>query len=245
MDDDKTVNLSLEAATRGDKGDFAESSSRARNRTVMLTPEITGQVRARLAQGPGQDPHAPLASAQTQLLGGSGGFESVRSAPNGSGLGGGMHSRHALPEPTEAPRQPSFTPPVPQRAVVADREGIVWVKESPVVGFLVSYDTNENGQVYELRVGRVMVTNQSQGETNTLVIKSDSVSPMHAIVRVGSGGDIQVLDQLSENGTTIRRFATGEEEHLAGDKGALEHGDIVRFGERSFHVCIVPRVSEE
>ena len=238
MDDDKTVNLSLEAAARGEKGEYSESSSRARNRTVMLTPEITGQVRARLAQDPSQEPlgaPAPnLIGAPTQHL--SGGFESVRGSPHAPALQGRGHS----PEPVEHSRA---HPPQPQ-PVHRDREGIVWVKESPVVGFLVCYDVNENGQVYELRVGRVMVTNQSQGETNTLVIKSDAVSPMHAIIRVGAGGDIQVLDQLSEAGTTIRRFGSGEEEHLAGDKGNLEHGDVVKFGDRSFYVCIVPRPVE-
>jgi len=84
-----------------------------------------------------------------------------------------------------------------------------------------------------------MITSQAAPGSNCLVIKDDSVSPMHAIMRISSGGEIQVLDQLSEFGTKIMRFGSTEEEQLSGDKGAVEHGDIIKFGNRKFHVCVI------
>jgi hypothetical protein len=62
---------------------------------------------------------------------------------------------------------------------------------------------------------------------------------MHAILRITAAGEIQILDQLSEFGTRIRRFGSNEEEQLSGDKSSLEHGDVVKFGDRSFHLCVV------
>lgn len=52
---------------------------------------------------------------------------------------------------------------------------------------------------------------------------------------------MQVLDQLSEFGTKVRRSGTGEVCHLSGDKSGLYHGDVLQIGNRSFHVCLVAR----
>ncbi|WKZ56428.1 MAG: FHA domain-containing protein [Bdellovibrionota bacterium] len=238
MENDKTININLEdpTASRSEKSEFgSESASRARNRTVMLTPEITGQVRARLAQE--AEHHAqPAIGIPMPPSSASTGFETPRQTGMGSPV-----SRRA-PEP---PAQMAYSqPPHPHAAasaVAAQRPGITWVKETKVVGFLVSYDGNPNGEVFELRVGRMMVTSRAQGETNVLLIDDESVSPMHAIVRIGERGDIQVLDQLSEYGTKIRRAGSSEEEHLSGDKADITHGDVIKFGARSFYVCLVPR----
>jgi hypothetical protein len=118
-------------------------------------------------------------------------------------------------------------------------KGIVWAKETPVVGFMVSYDATPNGDIFVLRSGRLMVTSDPNQGENCLVVEDPSVSPMHAILRITAAGEIQILDQLSEFGTHIRRFGSMEEEQLSGDKSSLDHGDIVKFGNRTFHICIV------
>lgn len=130
-------------------------------------------------------------------------------------------------------------PAASQQAAPFTGSGVLWAKEGPVVGFLVSYDDNENGEVFELRPGRLIVTSEAVGNGNYLVLASETVSPMHAIMRIGATGEIQVLDQLSEHGTVIQRFGSEDEETLSGDKGSLEHGDVISFGERKLHVCIV------
>ncbi len=203
-----------------------ESGARARNRTVMLTPEITSQVRSRLAKE--MDPPAAPPPAYGH-----------RGAEGGAGstyMPAGGHAHHEAPAP-------AFTP-APARAPVAAhgaRPLAVWSKLSPIVGFLVSYDKNTNGDVYELRGGRLIVTSEAAAAGNYMLVEDATVSPMHAIMRISANGEIQVLDQLSEHGTKIRRFGAKEEQELSGDKSSLEHGDLIKFGERSFHVCLVTR----
>ncbi|MBX7145536.1 MAG: FHA domain-containing protein [Oligoflexia bacterium] len=215
MDNEKNLNFEASAQKEGDFQ--SESSSRARNRTVMLTPEITGQVRARIAQEMDQGFTGPGKQAEPQ-------------SATGTFVPGPNVGRASAADSGE------FRP-----VTGAQKPAIAWSKETPVVGFLVSFDSNPNGEVYELRSGRLMVTSQPAGGSNCLLIKDDSVSPMHAIMRVSSTGEIQVLDQLSEFGTKIQRFGSTEEQALSGDKGTVEHGDVIKFGNRRFHVCVIAK----
>lgn len=118
-------------------------------------------------------------------------------------------------------------------------EEVHWKSCTPLVGFLVSFDYEPAGSYLELRTGRLIVSAQPDLASNCLVLSHESVSPSHAVMRVAAGGSIQVLDQLSESGTRIRKFDTGEEILLSGEKAVLSHGDIVSFGDRNFHVCLV------
>lgn len=232
MDNDKTLNF--EPASPPKENEFSgESSSRARNRTVMLTPEITGQVRARLAQE--IDPATPSPMPPPR----DGGFESVIGR---GGFSPPVESRpksETRPESGYAQATSVVRPPVTASSPTPRERGIVWTKETPVVGFMVSFDSNPNGDIFVLRSGRLMVTSDTNQMENCLIVDDPSVSPMHAILRITSAGEIQILDQLSEFGTHIRRFGSSVEEQLSGDKSSLEHGDVVKFGNRSFHLCVV------
>ena len=108
-----------------------------------------------------------------------------------------------------------------------------------LVGFLVSFDADSRGSFVELREGRMIVTSESVGAAPCLVLADSSVSPMHAIMKIVSGEPLHILDQLSEFGTRIWHSDSGHEERLAGEKGIARHGDVVYFGERKFHVCLV------
>lgn len=198
---------------------------RARNKTVMLTPEITGEVRARLASelqsggGPGR------AADDSPLFAGRRPLEVGESA---SSPFGGLNEGH-----------PQVSEHQGGRSIEAAVERVVWSQKTPVRGFLVSYDRDENGVVFELRVGRLIVSSEAGRSGNFLVVQDQTISPMHAILRISDTGEIQVLDQLSEFGTTIRRLGESEVVELSGDKGVLGHGDIVSFGNRKFCVCVV------
>ena len=124
-----------------------------------------------------------------------------------------------------------------EEQMVGSNELINWEKETKIIGFLVDYDTDQNGQVAILRTGRVIVSSDKVDKGNCFVIKDDSVSPMHAIVLAKESGII-VLDQLSEFGTSIERSG-GEKLELSGDKASLEHGDLLSFGEKKYKVCLV------
>lgn len=122
----------------------------------------------------------------------------------------------------------------------ARHDEVFWKSDSPLVGFFVSYDHDPRGAYVELRTGRLIVSSQREESGSCFVISDPSVSPMHAIMRVASNS-VQVLDQLSEAGTRVKRGGSQEEIFLSGEKSTLSHGDIVFFGERKFYVLLVVR----
>jgi hypothetical protein len=246
MDNDKNAGFEKTPAAEGEKqGERPAQSSapRARNRTVMLTPEITGQVRARLAQDIGESGiAAPSGGGNDRASASDAGFVPVSSRSR-AGFEG--DSRKSSSSGFTAPPAPSRQGPAAPAGHVQHNPGVVWQKKTPVIGFLVSFDADTNGDVYELRTGRVIVTSEPSGTGNFFIVNDDTVSPMHAILRIAASGEVQVLDQLSEFGTKIKRFGSDEEIELSGEKGTLEHGDIVRFGKRNFNVCIIQKGSAE
>lgn len=122
----------------------------------------------------------------------------------------------------------------------AQYDEIFWKSDSPLVGFLVSYDHDPKGAYVELRTGRLIVSSQREESGSCFVVSDPSVSPMHAIMRVANNS-VQVLDQLSEAGTRVKRGGSQEEIFLSGEKSSLSHGDIVFFGDRKFYVLLVMR----
>lgn len=122
---------------------------------------------------------------------------------------------------------------------VVHSQAIVWVPKTRLVGFLVSFDRSPTGEAFELRSGRFSVSSKATGQPNTLVIEDDTVSDAHAVVRVSPRGEIQVLDNLSQHGTRIKRFGSGEPLEISGEKASLEDGDVVSFGSRSFEICLI------
>ena len=140
----------------------------------------------------------------------------------------------SIPQPKEAIKREA--PVQPKKLNTGDF--IDWVKESPVCGFLVSFDKNPNGDVFNLHSGRLVVTSEAPSSGNVFYLDDESVSPMHAVLRISPKGEIQVLDQLSEAGTRIERL-DGEVLELSGDKANLQHGDLLSFGQRTFKVCLI------
>ena len=124
-----------------------------------------------------------------------------------------------------------------EKEMVASNELIRWDKETKVIGFLVDYDADPNGQVAIIRLGRVIVSSDAVDKGSCFVIDDETVSPMHAIL-LAKESSVIVLDQLSEYGTTVER-AGGEKLDLSGDKATLEHGDVLSFGEKKYKVCLV------
>ena len=154
---------------------------------------------------------------------------------------------YAKPEPryvaeplhVPEPQQPQYETEAMPIERSSKPEEIYWKNNTQLVGFLVSFDYEPNGSYLELRVGRLIVSSKFEGSGNCLVLQDESVSPMHAIMRITLGNSVQVLDQLSESGTRIQRAGGGEEQFLSGEKSTLSHGDVIVFGDRSFYVCLI------
>ena len=285
-------------AVEGDKSSTAEpqdrsaqrgnSSSRARNQTVMLSPELTGQVRSMLNKGEGQQNPDPLSELlpplgwdrpqQPSVVPSSGSSSASHpSARHSSGGDYGSNLSHEsdlsagskkptgklrsgsnpTPESTagSSSSHPSFTlnPNVARSTPShAGQTMVANVHRAPerspksrIVGFFISFDKIENGEVFEIRVGRWLLTSRTTDHGDNILIDDESVSPLHAIVRATSEGKVQVLDQLSEFGTGVTRVGSSQEDEVAGAMVNLSHGDRVRFGKRHFVVCIVPKVEKD
>ena len=117
------------------------------------------------------------------------------------------------------------------------RDLIRWSKSTPITGFLVSFKDNKEGDYFVLRAGRLIVSSDASAKGSLLLLDDETVSPMHAIIRIAEKNVI-VLDQLSENGTSVQR-ADGEQLELSGDKTNLQHGDEISFGDKTFKVCLL------
>lgn len=116
--------------------------------------------------------------------------------------------------------------------------------QSRVVGFLVSFDKDALGEVYDIRVGRKLITSRPTDHGEFILIDDKTVSPLHAIVRAAEDGKIQVLDQLSEFGTGVIKAGSTEEHDVTGAMVALQHGDTIRFGERKFIFASIPQAKK-
>jgi len=281
-------------ATGSEQESRGNLASRARNRTVLLTPDTIGQVRAGMPQEDDssvlQDPMSelmppvswdyqqPAAQAAPQqpaadegYVGISKAIEDVRKEAAGpvkrstgkfaTSVGPStrpisMAQTAVMPSPVEprgfssAPRpqkgstatnlRPSEPAPEPVRAPAPVKQ----IPKSRIVGFLISFDAEQHGEVYEIRAGRFLVTSRPTDHGEFMLIDDETISPLHAIIRATTEGKVQILDQLSEFGTGIFRVGSDTEEEVAGTMAVVSHGDTVRFGKRQFTICLVPKSRE-
>jgi len=115
--------------------------------------------------------------------------------------------------------------------------------KTKIIGFLISYDKDENGEVFHIRKGRKLITSRPTEHGQYMLIEHPSVSPLHAIIRTTKDNKIQIMDQLSEHGTAITRLGSNEEVEVAGGLETVENGDILRIGEIRFLVFLLPNIT--
>ena len=265
---------------KGESEEQADTASRARNRTVMLTPEMTGQVRALLntdkiagnEEFPDNktevDDYLPPSSwsnsfeehLDTKVV--SKDLEEIIPPPNkvsderifgsGSGFGEGFSERNfqtsinkvetkgETMHDMDTHKQPAYAVnAAPSSTSVSSQPLVAKKRKGKVIAFLISYDKEKNGEVYELSSGRWFITSKPTDHGEYILVEDETVSPSHAIIRATESGKIHVLDQLSECGTFVVTPGSSQEDEAIGQV-ALEHGYMVRFGNRRFMVCLVP-----
>ena len=110
-----------------------------------------------------------------------------------------------------------------------------------LVALLLSYDKVAEGEIFEVRSGRFLLTSKGNENGAYLLVDDESVSPLHAIMKVQESGEVQVIDQLSEHGTAVTRAGASEEEEISDHRVELEHGDSLRLGMRNFTVVKIPQ----
>jgi hypothetical protein len=146
-----------------------------------------------------------------------------------------FHSEQAIPQPT--------LQVIPQNTIqIKETLKETTPVTSPVVGFLVSFDNDPNGEIIPVRRGRSIITSRvlepSPG-INLILINDSSISPGHAILRTTGKDSLQIIDQLSDLGTAVIRDFNGTEEDISQAASELFHGEILRIGKRIFSICLL------
>lgn len=197
--------------------------------------------------GGAPDPHAPYGGAPAGYGGGP-------ADPNayGGGFGGpppqhggfGAPAPFAPPAPPGGyagqqpgyPQQPGFPPgheaagaPAPAPAPVTN------LPPTALRGFLVSYQSNAQGEFWPLSGGRATVGRAGSGEQVDISLGDATISSRHAAFVVDAmAGTVQIEDTGSTNGTFVN------EEHIGfNGKRDLRDGDKIRFGGYTAIVKIV------
>ncbi|MBX3198176.1 MAG: FHA domain-containing protein [Labilithrix sp.] len=105
-------------------------------------------------------------------------------------------------------------------------------------GFLVSYQSNTQGDFWALNGGRKTIGRANSGEQVDIPLSDATISSRHAALVVdGVAGTVQIEDTGSTNGTFVN------EEHIGfNGKRDLRDGDKVRFGGYTTIVKVIGRL---
>ncbi len=208
-------------------------------------------------QGYGQQPPFPDPNAQYGGFGGQGGFG--QPPPQQPGFGGGQY---APPPPPQGQfgqppppggggfgSQPGFPPPqqpggFPGGAPQPEQAAAPAVAPPPNLppnalrGFLVSYQSNTQGDFWALNGGRKTIGRANSGEQVDIPLSDATISSRHAALVVdGVAGTVQIEDTGSTNGTFVN------EEHIGfNGKRDLRDGDKIRFGGYTTIVKVIGRL---
>jgi len=105
-------------------------------------------------------------------------------------------------------------------------------------GFLVSYQSNTQGDFWPLNGGRKTIGRANSGEQVDIPLSDATISSRHAALVIdGVTGTVQIEDTGSTNGTFVN------EEHIGfNGKRDLRDGDKIRFGGYTTIVKVIGRV---
>jgi hypothetical protein len=172
--------------------------------------------------------------------------------PPQQGFGGGQYAPPPQPGGFGAPpagpgfgQQPGFPPaqqpgfgPPPGADPGPGAAPAVNLPPNALRGFLVSYQSNTQGDFWALNGGRKTVGRANSGEQVDIPLSDATISSRHAAIVVdGVAGTIQIEDTGSTNGTFVN------EEHIGfNGKRELRDGDKIRFGGYTTLVKVISRV---
>ena len=111
---------------------------------------------------------------------------------------------------------------VPGTAVAAGRR---------VVGWMISFDVNEEGQEYVIREGRNTVGRGRDCDIS--IFYDEHVSSVHATI-VYRNGTFKLRDEMTNNGTFLNGSDIGP-----GESAGLKGGDVLRIGRCTFKLFLI------
>ncbi len=109
-----------------------------------------------------------------------------------------------------------------------------------LIGWLVTYANDEQGEAHELRSGRTLISSQNGAKnTSFIALSSKTVSSPHSAIHASRKHNVQIQDIFTESGTFLTRSGKTNEEKIQGTID-LHHGDRIRFGrDVSFQLCLI------
>lgn len=144
--------------------------------------------------------------------------------------------------------QPGFPPPqqaglgapgaAPDPAAAPPVAPPVNLPPNALRGFLVSFQSNSQGDFWPLNGGRKTIGRANSGEQVDIPLSDATISSRHAALVIdGIAGTVQIEDTGSTNGTFVN------EEHIGfNGKRELRDGDKIRFGGYTTLVKVISRV---
>lgn len=214
-----------------------DRSTRARKGTITLCSGVTSQVRSFLDdEGRDED------SGEWRAISGTSEGTAYSHRPrSGEFMQYSKYSKTLRQGTSGDSAAPSgMTPPGILNYHLAREPKEPTERLSPIAGFLVSFDRTPAGEAYVLREGRWIITSVPVALPQaTIVIEDSSVCPVHATLHLNASGSIYILDQFSTTGTAVLRAGEPEEQRVTITAVNAGHGDRVRFGERTFSICMI------
>ncbi|HMO02428.1 MAG TPA: FHA domain-containing protein [Oligoflexia bacterium] len=108
-----------------------------------------------------------------------------------------------------------------------------------LVGWLVSYQNNSQGDYYEIRTGRRIIGASQVADEKTIVIKENTISNLHAAINANLNNELIIQDLFSDYGTFVTKKGTSKEAKIEAPT-KLEHGDWIKLGDKArYQICLI------
>ncbi len=175
-------------------------------------------------------PFCPSEGAKTKVANSSDNFDFGGKTK----VAGGSDIDEALTRPMTSPGFENYEPEEGGTVIrVAGQSDNAANAGRKLVGLLVSYSVNENGEVYKIYEGRNYI---GRGKQNDISVASDkNMSSKHLMILFREAeGRFWAIDQDSSNGTYIN----GE---FISDKVALRTNDVIVVGATKFVFIAIPQ----
>ena len=112
-------------------------------------------------------------------------------------------------------------------------------KAPALIGWLVSYSENSQGEAFEIRSGRSLISSEQLPGARNIYVLYPEISAPHAVLNASPERKVVIQDVFSAGGTFLTRSGKVRESPVLRPT-ELRHGDVLRFGERTkFQVCLI------
>jgi len=113
-----------------------------------------------------------------------------------------------------------------------------------LIGWLVSYGLDANGESFEIRAGRTMIGSRGNSGDRAIAITEETISAPHSALSASTRHTLTVQDIFSNHGSYISKAGSSSENKINGPV-ELEHGDWLRIGKNTrLQVCLIDGPSQ-